>query len=254
MESKLNEVIKETTEFMESTLFRTATQKCYFDLQRAVKWYLKRTGEANKELMKKIIEAQLVMLTPFTPFICEEIWEKIGKNKGEDGKENFISAAEWPGYDEKKINTELNQKEDFISGVLEDIRAVLKLVKKDTAENKPGKIKLFVSHNWKYMMFKEIMQLMETTRNPGDILKALMQIDELKKHGKEISKTVPRLISTGKIPSFVSDVDTEFGFLNDNKDFLEKEFSCVFEIVKAANSSEGKAGQAIPGKPAILVD
>jgi leucyl-tRNA synthetase len=251
MESKLNEVIRDTTEQMELTMFRTAIQKGYFDLQRSIKWYMKRCDEVNKDLMKQIIETQLIMLTPFTPFMCEEVWEKIGNNK--DGN-SFISATKWPNYDEKKINIELNQKEYFISGVIEDIRAVLKLVKKDTAENKPSQIKLFVSHDWKYILFKELDKLLEETRNPGEIMKKLMAMDELRKYGKDISRTVPKLVSSGKMPSFVSSVEEEYEFLAKNGDFLNKEFGCEIEIVKAADSKEGKAGQASPGKPAILVE
>jgi leucyl-tRNA synthetase len=247
MESKLNEVIKDTTEQMELSMFRTAIQKGYFDLQRSVKWYLKRAGEGNKELMNKIIETQLIMLTPFTPFICEEVWEKIGKG-------GFISVANWPKFDEKKINIELNQKEDFISGVMEDIRAVLKLVKKDTVDNKPSKIRLFVSNDWKYLMFKELGKLLEKTRNPGEIMKKLMGMDELKKYGKDISKFVPKLVGGGKMPSFVSSVEEEYGFLAKNSGFLSKEFDCEIEIIKAADSKEGKAGQASPGKPAMLIE
>ncbi|MFH1439131.1 MAG: leucine--tRNA ligase [Candidatus Woesearchaeota archaeon] len=251
MESKLNEIIKETTELMELTLFRSATQKCYFDLQRAIKWYLKRTNSApNNDLMKKMIQAQLIMMTPFTPFICEEIWEKVGLG---NGKHKFVSSARWPEFDEKKIDQELNHKEDFISNVLDDIRSVLKIVKKDTAENKPKKIKLFVSHNWKYKLFCEISKLMETTRNPGEILKKLMGIEELRKHGKDISKTVPKLVKSG-LPSFVSSVDEEYDFLAKNGSFFNKEFGCEIDIIKAKDSFEGKANNAVPGKPAILVE
>ncbi|MBT6336095.1 leucine--tRNA ligase [Candidatus Woesearchaeota archaeon] len=248
MESKLNEIIKETNKLMDETLFRSAIQKCYFDLQNSIKWYIKRAGVANKELMKKIIETQLILLTPFTPFICEEIWEKIGKN--EDGEnDNFISSASWPEFDETKIKIGLNQQEDFVSDVLDDIRSVLKLVKLE----KPNTIKLFVSNEWKYRMFKEISKLIEKTRNPGEILKTLMAIEDLRPYGKDISKTVPRIVKSG-LPAFISDVETEYEFLVKNKEFLEKEFSCKLEIIKAMDSTEGKAGQATPGKPAMIVE
>jgi leucyl-tRNA synthetase len=35
------------------------------------------------------------LLAPFAPHICEEIWESIGG-------EGFVSAAEWPKWDEAK--------------------------------------------------------------------------------------------------------------------------------------------------------
>lgn len=244
MESKLNEIVKETTEAMEQTLFRTAIQSCYFELQASIKWYLKRAETPNKKIMNNLIEAQLIMLAPFTPFICDEIWERIGKQS----KQRGISQAAWPNCDEKKINNDLNLKEDFIKDVIDDIKSVLGIVKIT-----PKKITLFVSDNWKYSVLKEIVKLMEKTRNPGNIIKALMQIEELKKHGKDISSIIPRLIKSGKLPTYISDVETEYKFLAGNKAFFEKEFNCVFEIFKASETKEQKASQAMPGKPAILV-
>ena len=259
MESKLNEIIIDTDKAMEQTLFRTAIQSCYFELQAYIKWYLKRAEIPNKKIMNSLIEAQLIMLAPFTPFVCEEAWEKIGK-KG------VISQAAWPNLDEKKVNPELNLKEDFIKEVIDDTKSVLGIVKIT-----PKKIILFVSEDWKYSMLKEMSKLMEKTRNPGEIIKALMQTEELKKHGKDISSIIPKLIKSGKLPRYVSDAETEYKFLVSNKAFFEKEFNCVFEIVKASETKEQKeieeqretkeqkerkeqkASQAMAGKPAILV-
>jgi len=60
-------------------------------------------------------------LSPFTPFICEEIWHKI------IGKKNFISLEKWPEYDEKLINKEILQQEDNFKKIYEDIKQVIKL-------------------------------------------------------------------------------------------------------------------------------
>lgn len=241
MESSLNEIIKNTTLSMEQTMFRSAIQHCYFDLHKAIKWYLRRTrNNPNQELMERIIEAQLIMFAPFAPFICEETWEKIGKV-------GFISHAKWPDYEEEKINPVLNKSEEFMEEVISDIKSVLKLVK-----IKPKLIKLFVAHEWKYMLFKEILKIAETTRNPNDIIRKLMRIDEIKQYGREIVKIVPRIIN--KLPCFISSETTEYEFLMKNKEFLEKEFGLSVNVIKASASKEQKASQAMPGKPAILVE
>ena len=70
----------------------------FFELNKSMKWYLKRcNNKPNKEVLTKVIESQIVMMAPFTPFLCEELWERLGK-KG------FVSAAEWPSFDKKKVN------------------------------------------------------------------------------------------------------------------------------------------------------
>lgn len=62
------------------------------------------------------------MLSVFCPHICEELWEKIG-NKG------FISLAEWPKADEKKIDLKLEKQEQQIEELADDINNILKIVK-----------------------------------------------------------------------------------------------------------------------------
>ena len=57
----------------------------------------------------------------------------------------------------------------------------------------------------------------------------------------------------GKTPMEILNEKYEHNFLNKNKEMLEKEFECKIEVMKAESSSEQKARQALPGKPAILV-
>ena len=51
----------------------------------------------------------------------------------------------------------------------------------------------------------------------------------------------------------VLDAATEHDVLTDAKGEMEKEFGCPLVIEIAEKSKEQKAGQAFPGKPAILL-
>jgi len=86
------------------------------------------TKYPDKESYKKL----LLMLTPFAPHTCEELWEKLGEKP-------FISTQKWPEYDEKLIDEKAEKEEESIRNTIEDIRHVLTLVKK-----KPKKIYLYV--------------------------------------------------------------------------------------------------------------
>ena len=244
MESKLNRLIKEATEAMELTFFRTAIQKIFFGMNRALKHYLRRCNDSpNKEVISKFIEAQALMLTPFSPHICEEIWESIGK-KG------YISLADWPKCDESKISDDIEANEAVMDNVRTDIAEVLKLANIKS----PNKITLFVSHDWKYQLMKELKKQLEKTRNPGEIIKGIMATD-LKQHSKEVMKMIPMFVKdTKKIPEIVFNTDTELKKLENEKQTLEKEFSCNFEIVKAADSDNPKSNKALPAKPAIVAE
>jgi len=242
MESVLNRTIVQATDYMDNIMYRNAIQKAFFDLQSAVKWYLKRTNNnPNKELMKKLVEAQILMIAPITPFVCEEIWESIGK-KG------FVSTAEWPKCEKKKINDDIEAGEQMISQTLDDIQNVLKLAKIE----KPKKIKLFVSPKWKYDFLVEAGKLLAETRDLKIIIPKIMS-GELKKYGQEITKMLPKLAKTG-VNFKVTSQKAEHEVLKDAVEFLKLQHSCEVEVSEAEKSKEAKAQSAMPGKPAILVE
>jgi leucyl-tRNA synthetase len=118
MDSEINRVTGEVEDAMEETMFRTVIQKAYFELQLSLKWYLRRCEKPCVEVINRLIEAQVLLLSPFMPFVCEEIWSKIGKK-------SLISLERWPVV--KKIDYQGN--EEAIEKVLEDVKSILKIVK-----------------------------------------------------------------------------------------------------------------------------
>ena len=243
-ESRLNDSIKTTTEFMEQALFRSSIQSGFFELQRIIKKYVSmKDNKPNKKLISKAIEAQIIMLSPFAPFICEEIWEKIGK-KG------FASTASWPDFDEKKIDKEAEAYVEFADNVRKDVSEVIALSKIKT----PKKITLIVADKWKFDFVKNLKKEMASTRNPSDIIKSLMKTG-LKSYGNEIAKLIPKLISDeSKIPQIILEQDVEIESLNTFKEKIKSEIGCSIEVIIAENSKIEKARQAMPFKPAIFVE
>jgi leucyl-tRNA synthetase len=243
MESQLNEIIRDTTHFMEETMYRSASQRGFFDLQRVVKWYLRRCGDKpNKEIMKKIIESQLVILAPFAPFICEETWEQLGKD-------SFVSLAEWPGTNEDKILENVDEEENLVRNIVDDIRNLLKLVKVDA-----NKITLFVSEDWKYDLYERLKSEIDFTSKIDikEIISSVMGDENLKKHGQDVMKIINKVIKTRQIPRVI-EKETESTILTEARDFLEDEFGVDIAIINAEDSEENKAKSSLPGKPAILI-
>ena len=77
----------------------------------------------------------------------------------------------------------------------------------------------------------------------------------MKIKGKEVSKIVLNLVKDpSKIPHLVTSQKEELAAVKDAKHFLEKEFECKVEIVRAEDSQHPKAQSAMPGKPGILVE
>ncbi|MBI5391777.1 leucine--tRNA ligase [Candidatus Woesearchaeota archaeon] len=240
LEAQLQRLKKEVMNAMEETCFRTALQKIFFEYSNTLKWYLKRTNNLpNRELMQKAVEDQVVMLAPFAPHICEEVWKTLGK-------ETFASNARWPEADEQKINLELEQAEEYITNVVGDVKGVLNFVKIE----KPGSIALFVSPSWKESIFKTLKEEIKKTRNVND----LMNLVKGTGHEKEMSKVIVSLVKNpGKFPVLITSPAEEYKILHENKSFFEQEFNCRIEVMKADDAKEEKAQQAMPGKPAIVI-
>ena len=77
---------------------------------------------ALEKVPKEAFENLLLLLSPFTPHLCEELWEKIGNKP-------FISLAEWPKFDSKKVSDKIEKEESLIENTIADIRNVLNIVK-----------------------------------------------------------------------------------------------------------------------------
>jgi leucyl-tRNA synthetase len=193
----------------------------------------------NKAVYDDAVETLLLLLSPFTPHLCEELWATT-KHDG------FISLAAWPSYDVRKINEKAEFLEESIDALVKDIRQIQKLV------NLTGlnKVTLIIAPQWKYSFVKKFKQEVEKERNAGVLIRKLM----VKEQGKAISKLVPALLKNpAKVPKLVLTQKEELHALEEQRAALEKTFACPVELVLAEKSADAKAASAMPSKPAILV-
>lgn len=244
-EFKINVFSEEITNAMEETNFRTAIQKTFFEFFQKTKWYIKRTNNnPNTILLNKAIENMIIMLSPFIPFICEEIWEKIGRQKS---NAKFVSISEWPIVQKKKDNISLDLGESLIEQLITDINSLIKLLNK-----KPNKIFIIIASQWKHDFYKFVKKEFENNYDFKHLMDKIMK-SELKKHAKDISIILPKLIKNRKINDSSSE-DFEFDYLESSKKFLENEFSATFEIFREEKSMDKKASGSLPQKPAIVIE
>ena len=117
--SRFQNHIKRITEELEQTNNRSALT-FFHQMMNDIRWYLKRAETKNRGIINYALETMTKVLSPFSPFICEEIWEKMGK-KG------FVSTSEWPTFDEKRIDNEVLQLEDAFKRTMGDIKQIIKL-------------------------------------------------------------------------------------------------------------------------------
>lgn len=112
IESKTNKAIKLITLDIENLKYNLAVIKLR---------QLFEAFETEETISKKDFESFLKMLSIFCPHICEELWQKLG-NK------DFVSLADWPVCDEKKIDEKLERAEQIVSTTISDIMNILKII------------------------------------------------------------------------------------------------------------------------------
>jgi len=77
----------------------------------------------DKNVLGEIVKNLILVLSPFAPHVCEELWSKIG-NK------SFISLEEWPKIDEKKIDRKILELDKLFEKILEDLNHIIKIAGK----------------------------------------------------------------------------------------------------------------------------
>ncbi len=91
----LNAAIKKVSEDVGGRFsFNTAISSIMELVNEMYKY--KEQAEFNGSLYAKAIRELILILSPFTPHICEEMWAKIGEKES-------ISTMSWPEYDEKAL-------------------------------------------------------------------------------------------------------------------------------------------------------
>jgi leucyl-tRNA synthetase len=231
IESKLNRTIKEVTETIENMQYNIAVIK------------IRELFDAlETEIAKDDLEKCMLLLAPFCPHTMEELWEAIGNKQ-------FISKEKWPEYDEKKIDEKVDYMDAVYLTLKEDIKGVLKLINKEA----PEEIKIIVSPEWKYEFVDEFKKAFAEIKDFKIISQKLLS-GNLKKYGQEIMKTIPALIKDqSKLPVIILSAKEEMKNLEHNKSALETEFKCKIVLELADESSEQKAKNAWPGKPALVM-
>jgi leucyl-tRNA synthetase len=185
-----------------------------------------------------------LLLSPITPHLCEEVWEQLGNR-------NFVATASWPTFDPRILTVETEQQWNLLHNLCKDINEILKVAKID----KPKLIKLFIATAWKYKFVAEFKSIFATTHDRKKLMHALMAIDELKRHGAEINNIIGRFITNPElVPSLALTSDSERRFFERVKPILKSRYNCEIIIGLEAETDERKARQALPGKPAILID
>jgi leucyl-tRNA synthetase len=238
--SRLQKIIRQSTEGLEEFQTRKSGLKGFYELNSLINKYRNRAETVNTKVINELVETQLKLMTPYIPHTCEELWSEIGK-------EGMISEEEWPEVEEEKIDEEVENAYELLEETVSDIREVAEIV------GDYDRIKVITAAEWKRELFREMEEIIEERPEFGAAMGRL--VDEREEHADQIKNFLQSYFDEpGEMPPEILSQEEETEALEENRDFIEREFDAEVEIESEEESEEEKASRAEPGKPAILME
>ncbi|HUW67933.1 MAG TPA: leucine--tRNA ligase [Candidatus Nanoarchaeia archaeon] len=202
-----------------------------------------REHPVNMDIFDNARMIATIVLSPVTPHLCEEVWETMGHV-------DFIGNTRWPSYDESVVTPSDEFKWNMLYDLSGDIREILKIARITS----PQKIRIFNAASWKFDLAGLFKQEFARTKDRGLIMKAIMGTD-LKRYGKQVNQILGKYMNDpGLAPSVEMSQQDEYNFLNNASSILESWFGCLVEFDLEEDSQDKKAANALPGKPAIMIE
>jgi leucyl-tRNA synthetase len=263
MLSRLQEHVRMATEAMDKLAVRKAIHSALYGLDQDFQWYIRRTIDqqeipARKEAINKVffdvLDAQVRMLAPVTPHICEELWEKMG-GKG------FVSLASWPKPDEAKVDIKAEENEALIMNTLEDTLNIVKAIGMT-----PKKICYYVAAPWKWQTYlKALEKAVSAKVIKSELMKELMKDHELRAKAEQVAKFVGQIVEeVNKFSDERKQRQLQVGVIDENQTlkeaqaFFKRELNteiCVYsEEDSKRYDPKKRAYLAKPYRPAIYME
>jgi len=244
--SKLQGVIREATEAMEGFETRTASQAIFYGFEEHLKWYRRRADPERpgaKWTLREVLRARLRLLAPFVPFMANELHEQL---TGEPAEE-----AAWPEPDPAFESKAIERREQLVERVTEDIHDIV-----DVTGTDPDTIRVYAAADWKRDVFETVR---ETGPDVGAVMGQVMEDPDLREKGDAVNDLVQDLVELVRERgddelAAMADLDERAAYA-DAAAFLEREFDADVEVYAEDGDDvvdpEGKAGTAVPFRPAI---
>jgi leucyl-tRNA synthetase len=262
MLSRLQSHIADANEAMHELKVRKTIHAATYDIEGDMAWYLKRVAndrshEARRKAISHVewavLDAQVRMLAPFTPHLCEEIWEMMGG-------EGFAAFAAWPEVDEKAVRADAEELESVVKTCVEDVANIVKVT-----TIKPSTIHFYTADNWKWKMLEMAMEMQARGKvDIGTLIKDSFRDEEMRAKQKEVPAYARVLVDeVKKLPEATLKLRRGMGHVNetsliqDAERFLRAEFGCDVTVSGESDpwivDPAKRAGRAKPYRPAIYV-
>jgi leucyl-tRNA synthetase len=243
--SRLQARIEGVTRAMELFQTRQALQEAYHGIESDLRWYRRRLGDIPPgEEVKNLVRAWIRLLAPYTPYICEYLWQQIGE-------EGLVSVAPWPQKEPALVSMGTELGEELLQRTVEDVDSIRKLIR-----IVPTTLTLIYAPEWKWNIFRTL----GLHRDSRDAVREVMQNPEMRGRGKaaaEAAKQIANLIHRlppDLVARLVEEEIKERDIFIAAVPFLERDLGVRVQVISADESDHPKRMSALPFKPALLLE
>ena len=126
MQIRLDNLIAEVTEHYEKFEYSLAGEKIYaFLWHELADWYLEISKQQNHSVAPQILLEAIKLLHPFTPFITEDIFQRLKQSKLIKSNDKFLASSKWPSVKKQNFASPSSQQSKKI---LSDFQALQSLI------------------------------------------------------------------------------------------------------------------------------
>ena len=252
--SSVQRKIKKVAESMEVLKTRTAADSAFYEVWNDIRWYLRRAASPNGRFLREILSIWVRMVSPFAPFVCEEIWESM---RG-DG---FIAQTRWPEYDQSLVDAVAEEAEALVRNTLDDTLNVVRATKIS-----PKRIFYYYAAEWKWEVLRRVAEDMaKETFSIKAFVADLLRRPEFRGRAREVSTFVVGLVEQlREIPEerraaiLKLSSAKEREAIESARGFLSKELGAEAAVQSEEDASRydprGRAKEARPLRPAIYIE
>ncbi len=245
LQSRLQSRIGAVTRSLEQFQTRQALQEAYHGIESDLRWYRRRLGNTQPGRdMKMVVRTWMRLLAPYTPYICEQLWQQVGE-------EGLVSTAAWPESDPERVNLKIELGEELLQRTIEDVESIRKLIR-----IAPTRLTLFYAPSWKWEIFRTLAR----QRDSRGAVQEVMQNPEMRKRGKTAAETVKQTanlihrLPPDLIARLVDLPIDENEVFSAAAPFLERDLGVQVQILSSEVSGHPKGRGALPFKPALLLE
>ncbi|MGI0070761.1 MAG: class I tRNA ligase family protein [Thermoplasmata archaeon] len=230
---------------------RPVAEAVYVQLPALLRRYYARGGSADATT-DRVGAAWIALMAPITPHLAEEL--------GEGRKAELVATWPFPSPEEFPLSEEAEAREEYLAGVEDDLRAVLRPAR-EHAEAAPDEVVFFLAAPWKATVEGWMREAVSRGETPSvrAIMERVSVHAELAAERAEVPRYVQRVgpLLRSEAPPVGPTVD-EAATLRAAEGYLTRRFG--FGAVRVVPESEGepldpmrRRDRSRPGKPAFYL-